>query len=221
MTGGDFTLPANEMAVTPESSPAAVAGRDQEIDRLTDELARARRAEGRAMLAAKRSLALASLQGRILSGAPFERELAAWRAAGGQAGPSSLADHAAEGIATREDLQAEFGPARRAAVAAGRRAEADGAVGRIGAALANLWGIRPARPIAGMSTPAIISRAEEASDAGDIARSLAEIETLRPPAAMSFVQWRIRARARVDAEKFLAEQALALSSEAASEEPMQ
>lgn len=155
--------------------------------------------------AARRALAFAALAAKARSGSPYAEELRMFLAEPqDEPLPALFADRAGEGAPTAAMLAARFPEFHRAALAAGRRAEAKGAAAGLGASLATLVNLRPARPLNGASSVAVLSRIEAAALAGDLSRALAEAAALRPEAADALKPWLDDARARLALDEALA-----------------
>lgn len=110
----------------------------------------------------------------------------------GVAIPDALRAHADTGVATLKALQRDFVPPARAAL----RATAGGTTGDIGAFLREQFGVRSLSPREGDSPDAILSRAEAALDAGDLATALAELDTLPEAGLAAMADWIRAAKAR-------------------------
>lgn len=143
--------------------------------------------------------ALVRIEAALASGDAFDMAL-------GQLGtveiPGPLAAVAASGVATLSELQRDFPPAARAALAAALELEAggDGDVGdRVDAFVRSQLGIRSLEPRAGVDVDAILSRAEAALRTGDLRAALAELETLPEAARPPLSGWIDAAAARADA----------------------
>jgi len=155
--------------------------------------------------AARRALAFAALAAKARSGAPYAEELRMFLAEPqDEPLPALVADRAGGGTPTAAMLAARFPEFHRAALAAGRRAEAKGAAAGLGASLATLVNLRPAKPLQGASCVAVLSRVEAAALAGDLSRALAEAAALRPEAADALKPWLEDARARLALDEALA-----------------
>lgn len=147
--------------------------------------------------------ALANLQAAMQTGAPIAAPIAALTDAGVPV-PQEIA--AAE-VPALDSLQASFPDAARAALAATAAADADqqGVLGRVGAFLKVQTGARTVGgPREGTDPDAILSRAEAALGAGDVAGSLAEIATLPEPGQQAMAEWAGRAQAWVAAQEAVA-----------------
>jgi len=159
----------------------------------------------------RRAIAFSALALKARSGAPYTDELRAYLAVRqDQPLPGLIADLAGKGAPTAAALARSFGDYQRAALAAGRRAEAAGPVAGLGASLATLIHLRPARPSAGTTTAAILSRAEAAVAAEDLGAALHELAGLRLEAAAPLAVWIGDARARLALEAALGEREQAL-----------
>ncbi|NOX82464.1 MAG: hypothetical protein GXP06_05665 [Alphaproteobacteria bacterium] len=146
-------------------------------------------------------VALSALERAVNAGAPFARELELLAGITPDA-PAirTLRRHADSGVPTLSALQESFGAAARASLAAA-------GVEKHGAIVARLMGlisVRPAKPEAGDSPAAIISRAEDAVSQNDIARALDELSALPEPARAAMHGWLEQAQARAEAETAVA-----------------
>lgn len=192
------------------ASKAAIESFQRELDDLRQmlEAERARNAaaeaeaEARAKAVAERAEALSKQAARdaafaqlsqvLASGGSLTGAVAALKGAG-VAVPDALDAHAAEGVATLESLQRGFAEPARAALAA---AADQVGTGQIGAFLRAWFGVRSLTPRAGDSPDAILSRAEAAVGAGDLAGAIAELNTLPPAAHAAMADWIKAATAR-------------------------
>lgn len=173
------------------------------------------REDGRALAAAmgeaRLALSFAALAARARSGAPYAAEIEAFLAEPQDKPlPAIVADRAATGVPTTAELARRFTEGHRAALAAGRRAEAKGAAAGVGASLYSLVNLRPAGPKAGEDTASVLSRVEDAALAGDLPRAIAEAASLNAEAAAALEPWLADARARVAVERALAERETSL-----------
>lgn len=150
--------------------------------------ARAREIENRA--------ALMQLSATVESGGGFA---AALDHVTGAEIPPALAANAADGVATLARLRAEFPAAARAALEVSLKATADGdASSRITAFLRTQVGARSLEPREGDDPDAILSRAEAATQAGDLAGALAEIAALPQAGQDAMAGWTGAVQARLD-----------------------
>ena len=172
-----------------------------EVEGLIDK-ARAMEAEARALeeqaaanarTAANRAAA-ARLRSQLDTGAPFDG-LVAELTAGGVAVPDALTASAAEGVVTVATLREGFPPAAREALAVARKTDAGGTEG-IGAFFQRQLGARSVEPREGADPDAVLSRAEAALVAGDLAKALDEISALPDPAQAALADWVSVARTR-------------------------
>lgn len=160
---------------------------------------------------ARRALAFAALVAKARAGAPYARELGAFLAEPQDKPIGALiADRAETGAPTAAMLAAQFPVFHRAALAAGRRAEANGAAASFGVSLATLVNLRPAGPREGAGTAAVLSRIEAAIGAGDLDRAVTEAAGLNPEAASALKPWLDEARARLALEAALVERERAI-----------
>lgn len=148
-----------------------------------------------ARTAALKTTALTTLHEAVVSGAPYVGALQALELADP---PEALAKHAATGLPTIAALADSFPEAARAALAA---APATGA---------GFWGFvqtqvgaRSLTPQEGTTPDAILSRAEAAVKAGDLARALEELAALPPESQAALADWTASARDRMAAEQAL------------------
>ncbi len=152
----------------------------------------------RATAAMRARAALLRVQAAVDGGGPLDAALADLAAAG-VAVPAELAAQAA-GVPTLATLQAAFPDAARAALAASVTVPTDGdMMDRLGAFLRAQTGARSLEPRSGDDPDAVLSRAEAALRAGDLAATLAELDTLPPAAAPALAAWRAQAEARAAA----------------------
>lgn len=153
--------------------------------------------------------AILRVQAALEGGGPFDAALGDLASAGIEL-PARLTANA-EGIATLAELQAEFPAAARAALAATQHVETDAAVtDRLGAFLRRQTGMRSLTPREGDDPDAILSRAEAALRRGDLAATLAELDTAPPEAAPALSEWRALAETRAEAAAALADLAASI-----------
>ncbi len=148
------------------------------------------------------NLALNALRQQIEAGEPFADELTAVAAFAPEEAPK-LAASANAGVPTVTELRESFAAAARAGLAAAGQEKAGGGVSGLLARAQSLVSIRPAAPQAGDSPRAVVSRAEDALDAGDLTYALSELDTLPESARAAMNDWVVHARARRDAEDVL------------------
>lgn len=186
-----------EVAAAAETARAALETAGAEAARL--------RAEAEAAVAAaRRDAALGRLAAAVEGGAPFAAAAAELSAAG-TALPEVLARQAGTGVPTLLSLQAGFPEAARAALEASLRADmGDTTMERIGTFLRTQTGVRSLEPREGADPDAVLSRAEAAVAAGDLAAALTEIAALPDAGTAALADWTARATARVDALSALA-----------------
>ncbi|NNG05210.1 MAG: hypothetical protein HKM95_14090, partial [Inquilinus sp.] len=118
---------------------------------------------------------------------------------------SALVTMSGFGIPTRERLKAEFPAMAAAAREADRLSGTDGWVDDALASVRGLVSIRPAPgEVSGDDVPAVLARAENRLDAGDLDGAHAEVVRLEGPAATAAESWRTAATARLEAEAAVA-----------------
>lgn len=185
------------------ASDQAVAAYEAELAKLQQAVAAHRAdieqmaADARAMEAAARQEALKS-QGAALitdvtvalnSGAPFTEAVAALEAEGANV-PAALKAQAADGVPTHAALIEAYPDAARAALRAVRQLAADeGGQGGVMAFLQDQLGVRSVAPKDGDEADAVLSRAEAALKAGDLAGALAELDTLPVAGQAEMADW--------------------------------
>lgn len=119
----------------------------------------------------------------------------------GQSLPAVLADHAQSGLPTLTGLQASFSDAARQALDASLRAHMGATwTERVTNFLRSQTGARALAPREGNDPDAILSRAEAATRAGDLATALKEIATLPPEGQAAMADWQAQAQLRLEAE---------------------
>lgn len=189
---------AADVAAAAEAARAALAKAEEDAARL--------RTEAEAAVAlARRDAALGRLAAAVDSGAPYAAA-AADLAAAGAVLPEVLASQAETGVPTLLSLQAAYPEAARAALEASLRADmGETTMERIGTFLRTQTGARSLEPREGTDPDAVLSRAEAAVAAGDLATALTEIAALPEPGRAAMEGWTIRASARVGAIAALAE----------------
>lgn len=112
----------------------------------------------------------------------------------------TLSAHAKDGLPTRADLAAGFGPLARAAVQAGN-VPADGdLVDRLLAEAGNLVTVRPVGDVQGNDVASRVARAELRLARNDLEGALDEVKALEGGAAAALAPWRTQAEARLAAE---------------------
>jgi hypothetical protein len=140
--------------------------------------------------------ALHQLQAALDSGAPYGSALADLQADV----PEVLKTHAANGLPSLQSLRASFPQAARAALDASLRVSSgDTWSERIGAFLRGQTGARSLTPRAGTDPDAVLSRAEAALAAGDLATALTELQALPQPGKDAMADWLAAVAARREA----------------------
>ncbi|GAA6180666.1 hypothetical protein NBRC116594_21040 [Shimia sp. NS0008-38b] len=188
---------------------AAIAAYEREVKDLK-ELVSAQKAEAadlkdKADLSAKAALARASVA-RIVaaleSGSGYRAAVVDLKSSTGEDVVPVLEAHADDGVVTLTALIESYPDAARSALAKARTDKVDeGAGNKLGNFLKTQFGARSVEARDGTDTDAILSRAEAALKAGDLAAALSELETLAegPKGVMS--EWVSQAQTRADATK--------------------
>lgn len=146
--------------------------------------------------------ALGQIAAALDSGAPYPSAIAALASADIAV---VLTHNATAGLPSLQALQASFPDSARTALEAALRANmGESWSERVGNFLRTQVGVRSLTPRDGPDPDAILSRAEAALTAGDVAQALAEIATLPARAQDALSAWRVRAQLRLDAQAALA-----------------
>ncbi len=147
---------------------------------------------------------LANIDAALSNGAPFVEAVDTLGSVDGVEVPAALADVAESGVASLPNLRSSFGDAAHSAIQAAITAEAGNEIGgRLSAFVKAQVASRSLTPIEGDSTDAVLSRAEAALKADDLAGSLSELESLEPDVAAAMGDWIDRAQKRMNAERAL------------------
>lgn len=176
----------------------------------TIEAERAALEEARAQAAAevrsaRLAAAVADLRTALDVGTPYAAALAALAEIVGAPAPEALAARADDGIPSLEAVQEAFPEAARAALEQTLRAQADaGEIGRVEAFMRIQSGVRSLTPREGDDADAILSRAEAALAAGDLAGALDLVAVLPDPGRTAMQGWAELARTRRAALEALA-----------------
>ncbi|MEZ5777047.1 MAG: hypothetical protein R3E44_01660 [Paracoccaceae bacterium] len=183
------------------------AAADAVTERLAAAEAEAERLRSEAETAASKANARADMS-RILAamdtGVAFGASLAGLRDAGIEI-PPQLAEQA-QGVPTLAALRQSFPPAARDALAASlKETSTEGGWSRMTAFLRSQTGARSLSPRAGDDPDAVLSRAEAALGAGDVATALNELEGLPQGGQARMAEWVKRATQRLAAERAVAE----------------
>ena len=127
---------------------------------------------------------------------------------------AELRAYAEKGVATRADILAETDAAANAMIAAAKPADAECRLLRAAADSAeSLVTVRPIGAVEGAGVPETVARMEVALKAGDLAKAIAEFDTLPEAAKAAGAAFADKIRARLDVEK-LVDQAIAAAMKA-------
>lgn len=197
---------------------AALAARDRTASRQAAELnARLEKLEnGGGVEAGRRAaaaLALSAVARATDNGEPFADELEVLSGYIPQGREiATLRRYSDIELPTAVQLEEAFLLAARDALAADGRDEAAGMFGKLSARAGNLISIRPAEPTAGDSAQAVISRAENFVEAGDIVAAVAELDALPDAARAGMADWMTLASSRVAVDQAIASLSQRLSA---------
>lgn len=152
------------------------------------------------------SLANTNLRDALATGAPFPGVVQTLRDTAGQDGAvasalDSLEPVSNDGVVTRDALVTAFDSAEANALSAARSGGSRNWIAQAQGALSSLVTVRPSEPQTGEGPEAVLSRAREGVDRGDLAAAIDEIETLQGPAADAMADWLADARGRLAAEQ--------------------
>lgn len=161
------------------------------------------------------AIAASALKAAIERGAPFKPEFETFAAIAPQApGLAELRGYAEKGLATRADILAETDEAAKAMIAAASPpAEDADFFERLLSSAESLVTVRPIGDVEGPGVPETVARMEVALQAGDLAKAIAEFDTLPEEAKTAGAAFADRIRARLAAEQF-ADQAIAAAMKA-------
>ena len=162
------------------------------------------------------AIAASALKAAIERGSPFQPELETLAAVAPQApGLAELRPYAEKGVATRADIIAETDAAANAMIAAANPPPANaGFFERLLSSAESLVAVRPIGAVEGPGVPETVARMEVALQAGDLAKAIAEFDTLPEPAKAAGAAFADKIRARLTVEQ-LADQAIAAAMQAA------
>jgi hypothetical protein len=121
---------------------------------------------------------------------------------------SGLRPYAAEGIATRDTLRADFAKVGDAILVA-TQVNDESLFGRLVAGARSLVSVRPVGPIAGSEPAAIVSRMDAAVAQGDFATALRERDGLPAVGKDASAAWAARVNQRLTADALLGQPATA------------
>jgi hypothetical protein len=153
-----------------------------------------------------RTAAVSALRRAVDTGVPFAAELDMVAAFGSDPMISGLRPYAAEGIATRDTLRADFAKVGDAILVA-TQVNDESLFGRLVAGARSLVSVRPVGPIAGSDPVAIVSRMDAAVAQGDFATTLREREGLPAVGKEASAAWAARVNQRLTADALLGQPA--------------
>lgn len=189
----------------PLAPPPAALPMSGDVADLAARLDRVEAAQQRTVRAASAALAVSALSQAGLTSRPFTAELAAVETLLPQADVAALRRAAQTGIPTRRSLAEEFPiVASRASAAANAPGEDAGLIARTSYALSSIVTIRRVEGGTGKSADAIIARAEQMVQDGDLEGALVEMRRLPAAGRNAFVPWLAKAERRIEVDRRLA-----------------
>lgn len=153
---------------------------------------------------------IAKVEAAMQSGAPYADALEQLSAAGLDI-PSELSESADVGLVTVATLSEGFAEPARVALEETLRGDmGDTMAQRLGSFFRSQTGARSLTPREGDDPDAVLSRAEAAANAGDLATALSEISKLPESAQAALAEWVAQAQHRVKAQEAIASLSAAL-----------
>ncbi len=151
------------------------------------------------------ALSFASLGRAVDTGKGFKIELDTARAfAGDRPELAILSLHAETGIETLQSLTDRFDQVATIVIRAEKNSQSDSFLDQTWIRLQAIIQIRPTGFVEGEATPAIVARAENLLQSGQLAGAIREMETLPDSTRSAASEWLDRARARKDSDEALA-----------------
>ena len=196
---------ADRLTADAERSASAMRALEQRVAALAETAEQAAQDKTAALL-----LAAGQIRAALESGKPFAAPMATLqRLAGGDAAVrqalAGWGDRAAQGIPTLAALRDRFGSIAETVRPPVQVDTGESWLDRvIGRAASVVQLRRVGEDVPGQTTAAILARAEAELNRGDLARAVAEIDTLAPEEKTAFADWLAAARARLAARDGLA-----------------
>jgi len=186
-------------AIPPAPPPVASA----DVERLTARVTALEGQEGRTSQAAAAALAAAAVVEASQGSGPFAEQFASLTALSPPSPElASLARLAQAGAPSRAALAASFPDyAARAASAARAPGEGAGLGDQIAYALSRIVSLRRVGQVPGNGVDAILARAEQQVEDGDLARALTTLDRLPEKPRAALADWRARAERRADIDR--------------------
>ncbi len=195
--GGDTSAYSAELA----QMQAALEKQRSEIEGLLKNAQSIEEATAASARAAAVQAGVSKLTAAIGTGSAYDGALEALKEAGVNDLPQPLADGAADGVVTLNNLQSRFPDAARSALAAARAGGFDAQdTGGVTGFLRRQLGARSVEPREGSDPDAVLSRAEAAVRDGRLSVALEEIGTLPEEAQSAMSDWISDARRRAAVE---------------------
>lgn len=182
---------------TATADDGKIASLEQSVSQLTSKVD-AQASQPKIALA----IAASALKSAVDRGGAFKAELETFAAISPEAPElATLRAHAEKGVATRADIVAETDAAANAMIAAAKPVNPDaGIVERLVSSAESLVKVRPIGAVEGPGVPETVARMEFAVSQGDLAKALAEYETLPEPAKAAGAEFAAKLKARQEVE---------------------
>ena len=182
---------------TATADDGKIASLEQSVSQLTSKVD-AQASQPKIALA----IAASALKSAVDRGGAFKAELETFAAISPNARElATLRAHAEKGVATRADIVADTDAAANAMIAAAKPVNPDaGIVERLVSSAESLVKVRPIGAVEGPGVPETVARMEFAVSQGDLAKALAEYETLPEPAKAAGAEFAAKLKARQEVE---------------------
>ena len=173
---------------------ALESGLESRLNEVSEVRESAEAAESRA----RRQAALADIQAALTSGAPYQEPVSTLGAESTDEIPQALTAAAPDGVPTLAELQDSFPDAARDALGTSIKATAGSdPVSRFGAFLRTQTGARSLSARDGDDPDAVLSRAQDAMNQGQLETALAELEALPEEGRAAMSDWLTDAEGRL------------------------
>lgn len=173
---------------------ALESGLESRLSEVSEVRESAEAAESRA----RRQAALADIQAALTSGAPYQEPVSTLGAESTDEIPQALTAAAPDGVPTLAELQDRFPDAARDALGSSIKATAGSdPVSRFGAFLRTQTGARSLSARDGDDPDAVLSRAQDAMNQGQLETALAELEALPEEGRAAMSDWLTDAEGRL------------------------
>ena len=181
----------------------ALLDQQENMQKITDEAEKKENLAKEASQEAQLFLVISGLSVAIENGHSYTAELADLIAVSNAEIPEFLHVSAETGLTTNTELREQFPIAARRALSSARLEGQESQGGTFIDYLKTQLNARSVTPREGMSTDAILSRAEAAIEDGRLAEALAELRSLDPNALTQMSVWIEKAEARLEAVAYI------------------